>query len=156
MADCKRWCVWVGIFLIIGGCQIKPPGTTVSQGEQVFKDSCAGCHDTPELTRAISQEAMEAMQANDIFVSLERGPMSFQGMLIQREQRIAVAEYLGKGKVAQEEVNRNLLPPSGYCKAQASSLKFQDRESGWNGWGAKIPGRAARRRRASVPRISED
>ena len=86
------------ILLLAAGCQVKKPETTASVGEEVFNYSCAGCHDTPELTRAIPKSAMEVMQANDIFVSLERGPMSFQGLLIRREQRIAVAENLGKLK----------------------------------------------------------
>jgi len=124
--------------LLVAACQVKNPETSVSVGEEVFNTSCAGCHDTPELTRAIPKAAMEVLKANDIFVSLERGPMSFQGMLIRREQRIAVAEYLGQGKVAPQEVERNLLPPTGYCTGTAPPLTFHGRESGWNGWGADL------------------
>lgn len=116
----------------------------------MFNTSCAGCHDTPELTRAIPKAAMEVMNANDIFVSLERGPMSFQGMLIRREQRIAVAEYLGKGKVAADELNRKLLPPTGYCSGKTAPLRFQGREVAWNGWGADLGNSRARNAAAGI------
>lgn len=154
MAYFKWLSMGIGILLIIAGCQVKQTETTASQGEQVFNTSCAGCHDTPELTRAIPKAAMEAMNSNDIFVSLERGPMSFQGMLIQREQRIAVAEYLGKGKIALEEVDRKLLPPTGYCSDKAQPLRFQERDSGWNGWGADLEN--SRSRSAAAAGITAD
>ena len=134
----NRWCVGITLLLLIAGCEVKNPQASAALGEQVFNDACAGCHDTPELTRATPKAAMEALQANAIFVSLERGPMSFQGMLIRREQRIAVAEYLGQGKVAPEEVERKLLPPTGYCTGTAPPLTFHGRETGWNGWGADL------------------
>ena len=130
--------VVVLVTLLIAACQVKKPEADAATGEHVFNASCAGCHDAPELTRAIPKAAMEVMQANDIFVSLERGPMSFQGLLIRREQRIAVAEYLGKGKVALDEIDRKLLPPAGYCKGETAPLRFQGRETGWNGWGADL------------------
>ncbi len=95
-------------------------------GEAVYQKKCSGCHEQTS-DRIPRREALQKMPSERILRALDTGAMMAIGFTISRDDRIAVAEYLGtKEKVAGP-------PLSAYCKDRsvkiAASPKFV-----WNGW----------------------
>ena len=95
-------------------------------GKAVYEKKCAGCHEQTS-DRIPRREALQKMPSQRILRALDTGAMMAIAFTISRDDRIAVAEYLGtKEQVAGP-------PPSAYCADRsvkiAASPKFV-----WNGW----------------------
>ena len=121
----------------ISGCIPAKSGAALSSGEEIYNSTCSGCHDSPEQTRAPAKGLLTTLEAEAILGNLEGGTMVPQGLLLTREQRIAVAEYLGTGKVGDAD-SSIFLPTAGYCNKAGSAITYHDRGTDWNGWGADL------------------
>ena len=95
-------------------------------GEAIYVARCAGCHDAPE-TRAPSKATLAQMSSARILRSIDFGVMMSVTYMLDREQRVAVADYLG---VASEE---RALPDAAYCDDRSVAIPSAPR-SAWNGW----------------------
>jgi polyvinyl alcohol dehydrogenase (cytochrome) len=125
------------LLLLFIGCAAAAADQAAPQGEAVYQAACAGCHETTELTRAPPRDSLESLPPETVLAALETGVMTSQGFIMSREERIAVAEYLGGGKIADTGDNV-FLPPSGYCEDRGAPPDFSDARSAWRVWGADV------------------
>jgi polyvinyl alcohol dehydrogenase (cytochrome) len=100
-------------------------GASVS-GADVYQKRCAACHDQPG-SRAPSKDALQKLSAARILRTLDFGLMMAVAYPLNREERVAVAGYLG---TATEETK---LPASAYCSANVQILSGPANDA-WAGW----------------------
>ena len=99
------------------------PGATLSvsaqspSGEEVFKQSCASCHNGAADSRAPSPEALKARTPQAVIESLMTGAMRPQGSRLSGPERRAVAEFV-TGKIVGGDVTG---AESGRCAATGTS-----------------------------------
>ena len=96
-------------------------------GEAVFKRRCAACHEKPADGRTPSVDALKAMTSTRILRTLDFGAMMTIAYQLRRDEREAVASFLGKpGGDA---------PPraSAFCRDRSVTLDMGSGPS-WNGW----------------------
>src|SRR5580704_1646361 len=86
----------VSALLIAGWFPRRANADTVS-GEAVYREYCASCHDHP-APRIPPRSALQALSAARILRTLDGGVMMRIAYGLQRNQREAVANYLGKAK----------------------------------------------------------
>ena len=154
--------VAVSFLVVVLGACTGATGTgadSASLGQRTYDNTCAGCHDAPEISRAPSRTALESLPADAILGSLETGTMAAQGFHLSREEREAVAEYLGTGKVT--EVDASVyVPAAGYCTDPGSAAPATGNAADWSRWGADLANTRFRSTQASglapdtVPRLT--
>jgi polyvinyl alcohol dehydrogenase (cytochrome) len=99
--------------------------TGAPSGEEVYKKRCSGCHDQVN-DRVPPREALQKMPASRIVRALDSGAMMAIAFTINRDDRIAVASYLGtKAEIPGP-------PASAYCSDR--TVKLSADPIGWNGW----------------------
>lgn len=93
-------------------------------GEEVYKKRCAGCHSNPDA-RTPNQDALRRLTVSRILKTLDFGVMMTVAYVMKRDEREAVAAYLGRpGEDAPPK-------PEAFCSDRAVSLA---NAQGWNGW----------------------
>src|ERR1700759_5190217 len=95
-------------------------------GEAVYRENCASCHDHP-APRVPPRSALQALSAARILRTLDAGVMMRVAYALQRHQREAVANYLGKA------ADDTAPPASAFCTDKKFSLSDNDQPS-WTGW----------------------
>ena len=99
---------------------------TVS-GAGVYQQRCAQCHENAAANRAPSRDALQKMPASRILRTLDFGLMMGVAYPLTREERTAVANYLGtKGPEPGP-------PPAAFCSAEQHPLSAES-AGNWNGW----------------------
>ena len=99
---------------------------TVS-GAGVYQQRCAQCHENAAANRAPSRDALQKMPASRILRTLDFGLMMGVAYPLTREERTAVANYLGtKGPEPGP-------PPAAFCSAGRNPLSAES-AGNWNGW----------------------
>jgi polyvinyl alcohol dehydrogenase (cytochrome) len=95
-------------------------------GEAVYQKRCAACHE--QVTARIPpREALQKMPAARILRALDAGAMMAIAFTIPRDERIAVASWLGTNAQAAGP------PAAAFCADR--SVKLADTaKSAWNGW----------------------
>jgi mono/diheme cytochrome c family protein len=66
-----------------------------ADGEEVYEQQCAACHDG-DSPRVPKRDALERLTAERIRRTLDFGTMLSVGNLLNRAERQAVAEFLGR------------------------------------------------------------
>ena len=105
-------------------------------GERVYRERCAGCHDqaTPRIP---PRTALQQMPAAKILRVLDFGVMMSVSYPMRRDEREAVAKYLGT------DAGEPAPPPSAFCSDRAVRLKPDATAATttggpatptWNGW----------------------
>jgi polyvinyl alcohol dehydrogenase (cytochrome) len=102
---------------------------SAQEGSRVFISSCLQCHDPNSESRAPAPAVLGEMPWQAILTALETGAMKTQGDGISRDERVAVARYLGK------EGPTEPVEMSGFCSADR---KPSTTDKAWNGWGADL------------------
>ena len=97
-------------------------------GEQVYKESCAQCHDTG-ADRTPPRAFLTMLTRESIVRSLDSGVMAQQGRPLSREARTAVAAFLTR-RTARD--NDRFLA-TGAC--EASTAQYPKPGPSWNRWG---------------------
>jgi polyvinyl alcohol dehydrogenase (cytochrome) len=97
-----------------------------SSGEAVYQSHCAVCHEQVN-ERIPPREALQKMSAARILRALDAGPMMAVAFTISREDRIAVASYLGTNAPVEGP------PPAAFCADRKVMLPAAPKTS-WNGW----------------------
>jgi polyvinyl alcohol dehydrogenase (cytochrome) len=100
--------------------------TPAVNGEAVFGKYCATCHDHPD-GRIPPREALKAMSPQRILRTLDFGLMMSIAYPIKREDRMAVANFLGGG------ADESTIPQNAYCKADRPVFPGPV-QAVWNGW----------------------
>src|SRR3984885_6281201 len=103
-----------------------PARAQAPAGEAIYKQRCSPCHDQPG-SRIPPREALQKMTAVRILRAMNAGAMMTVAYPLRREEREAVANYLG---IAGPEPGPK---PEAFCKERAISLKPAPAIS-WNGW----------------------
>jgi polyvinyl alcohol dehydrogenase (cytochrome) len=127
------------------------PSSAQVSGESIYRERCATCHEqvSPHIP---PRSALQDMSASRILRSLDFGAMMTIAYPLRREERVAVANFLGRSG------GDPVPPPSAFCANR--SIKIPSRPlSTWNGWspdGANTrfqEGRAAGMTSDDVPRL---
>ena len=95
-------------------------------GETVYRQACAGCHDrlSPRIPPRI---ALEQMSAARILRALDFGVMMTVAYPLRRDEREAVAKFLGRG------AGEPAPPASAFCADRRVTLEASSK-SAWIGW----------------------
>jgi polyvinyl alcohol dehydrogenase (cytochrome) len=101
-------------------------GAQAPSGELVYGEHCALCHEQVD-ERIPHRSALQQMPAARIVRALDAGAMLAIAMSMNRDERLAVAEYLGTDAPDGE------LPAAAYCADRSVTLAASSRPS-WNGW----------------------
>ena len=119
--------IWIGLSgsMVIAWLAVWPAAQAPS-GEAVYRERCAGCH---ELTtpRVPPRAALQRMPAARILRALDFGVMMSVAYPLRRDEREAVALYLGSG--AADPVPS----PAAYCADRSVRIETRPRAQ-WNGW----------------------
>jgi len=110
-------------------------------GADVYAQYCASCHEQTEA-RIVSREALERMSPARILRTLDFGAMMTIAYPLRRDERLAVASYLGKG------ADESQLPASAYCAADRAILAGTGQGS-WRGFSAAAENRRFQDARAA-------
>jgi polyvinyl alcohol dehydrogenase (cytochrome) len=106
------------------------PCAAAVSGEAIYQKRCAACHDNG-IERAPAREALKQLSVARILRTLDFGVMINVAYVLNREEREAVANYLG---VQRTDVP---VPPQAYC--QDRTVNIGDLPSPvWNGWGPDL------------------
>jgi polyvinyl alcohol dehydrogenase (cytochrome) len=102
------------------------PASAQPSGEAVYRERCAGCHDqvTP---RVPPRDALQKLPATRILRTLDFGVMMNIAYPLKRDEREAVAKYLGTTAADAEP------PPSAYCSDRTVKIVARPARQ-WNGW----------------------
>ena len=120
-------------------------GAAVS-GEAVYQKRCSGCHEQVN-ERIPHREALQKMPSARILRALDSGAMMAIAFTISREDRVAVASWLGTNEPVSGP------PPSAFCSDRTVRLSDNSKLS-WNGWS---PGSSnARFQSGDVARLTVD
>jgi polyvinyl alcohol dehydrogenase (cytochrome) len=95
-------------------------------GADVYQKRCASCHDQAG-SRAPSRDALQKLSAARILRTLDFGLMMAVAYPIKREERDAVANFLGT------KAEETPLPASAFCSANISILSGSTNDT-WAGW----------------------
>src|SRR5581483_947718 len=95
-------------------------------GEAVYRQRCAGCHEQAN-PRIPARSALSRMPATRILSTLDFGVMMTVAYPMSRDERAAVAAYLGTTAQAVS------FPASAYCTDRSAAIAAKPRFS-WNGW----------------------
>jgi polyvinyl alcohol dehydrogenase (cytochrome) len=98
-------------------------------GSYLFHSHCASCHAPFNAMRAPWPTTVRLMLQPAILTALETGKMQAVGSGMSNEQRIAVANYLGRAQTAQKDAPAN---PCGTGSQPMSTSPL------WNGWGVDL------------------
>ena len=98
-------------------------------GEAIYKQRCAGCHDSGTGGRAPSRAALQQLTSERILRTLDFGLMMSIAYPMKRPEREAVAKFLGRA-------DREPGPQaSSLCASTMKPMSGTD-ASNWNGWSA--------------------
>ena len=105
-------------------CAAAPAHAQVSpvSGEAVYKTHCSSCHDQVS-PRVPPRDALRRMPATRILRTLDFGVMMAVAYPIRREERLAVAAFLGTKEAEAapptralwSDVRKITSPPGGHC-----------------------------------------
>jgi polyvinyl alcohol dehydrogenase (cytochrome) len=110
-----------GLFVAIVSASAQAPS-----GEAIYKQRCAGCHDQAG-SRIPPREALQKMPAVRILRALNAGAMMTVAYPMRREEREAVAAYLGTPGAEPGP------KPEAFCKERAAPWRSTAKYF-WNGW----------------------
>jgi polyvinyl alcohol dehydrogenase (cytochrome) len=102
------------------------PLFAVANGEEVYKRICQNCHEAGDA-RAPGRQELQTMSAARIVRTLDFGIMMSVTSMLTREERHAVAGYLGA-----PEDNKQ-IPATAYCADRAVKVPAKPNVV-WNGW----------------------
>ena len=106
-----------------------PVGAAVS-GEAVYQKRCASCHDGAS-DRTPPRDALKQLSVARILRTLDFGVMINIAYVLTREEREAVANYLG---VQRPDAP---VPAQAYCADRAVNISTAPNPT-WNGWGPDL------------------
>ena len=95
-------------------------------GEAVYKQRCAGCHEQTN-PRVPPRTALNQLPVERILRALDFGAMMTVAYPMSRDERQAVAAYLGTS------VPAIAYPPNAYCSDRRAVVSDRPKSS-WNGW----------------------
>ena len=116
------------IGFLCGSAWLLSPSASSAQtpGQAVYRERCAGCHELVSA-RIPPRSALEKMPAARILRALDFGVMMNIAYPLRRDEREAVATYLGSGASDPTPL------PAAYCADRTVKIASRPK-SQWNGW----------------------
>src|SRR5437016_13894323 len=102
------------------------PTYAAVSGEAVYQRRCAMCHDSAS-ERTPPRDALKQLSVSRIMRTLDFGVMINVAYVLTREEREAVASYLG---VQRPDAP---VPPQAYCADRKVNIGSSPSPA-WNGW----------------------
>ena len=143
---CHALCLRLGLFLL--PCAVF--GASPS-GEAVYQKRCSGCHEQTS-PRIPHREALQKMPSTRILRALDSGAMMSIAFTMSREDRIAVASYLGTDAAVPGPL------ASAFCPDRSVKLAAAPKVA-WNGWSpgsSNAPGRGSRALHLPICRLTAE
>ena len=112
--------------VVVGALAATASAQSVS-GEAVYQRRCAACHDKPADGRTPGRETLQAMTATRILRTLDFGAMMTIAYQLRRDEREAVAAFLGKSG------GEAPPPAAAFCRDRSVTLNVGSAPV-WNGW----------------------
>ena len=106
------------------------PAFAAVSGEAVYQRRCASCHDSAG-ERTPPRDALKQLSVARILRTLDFGVMINIAYVLNREEREAVANYLG---VQRPDAP---VPPQAYCSDRTVNIGAAPSPA-WNGWGPDL------------------
>ena len=126
----RMWQVGVGRWTLIALVLVAVSTPAVAQtpsGEAIYQRRCAGCHERPADGRTPSRDTLQAMTSTRIVRTLDFGAMMTIAYQLNRAERDAVAQFLGKP-------GGDPMPrPEAFCSDRTVSIDVGASPI-WNGW----------------------
>ena len=119
-------CVCLTIFLLSEISVFAAPQANPVSGPEVYQKRCASCHDQVG-SRVPTRETLQKMPAKRILRALDFGLMMGVAGPMKREEREAVASFLGTGAAEATPL------ASAFCAA-GSQVMSGPAKGNWNGW----------------------
>ncbi len=119
------------LFLILISLFTLASPSFAQDGEALYQQFCAGCHDNP-IDRAPSRAALLEYNANAIYHAMTAGIMGPQSASLNAEQRILLAEHLSGGLY-----NRDMQEAIADCAEPIAEINLEA-AGNWNGWGGGL------------------
>jgi polyvinyl alcohol dehydrogenase (cytochrome) len=142
-----RWIRSCAAFLGLAAlASLLTPVLTAATGEEVYTKRCSGCHDQTN-PRIPPRDSLKRMPASRILKVLDFGVMMQVAYQMTREEREAVAKFLGTGAA------ETALPAEAFCKDRKVSINDKSKFI-WNGWSPR--GDNARFQTADVAGLTID
>jgi polyvinyl alcohol dehydrogenase (cytochrome) len=106
------------------------PCAAAVSGEAVYQRRCASCHDSASES-APPRDALKQLSVARILRTLDFGVMVNMANILNREEREAVASYLGVERPEEP------MPAQAYCADRTVSIGASPSPI-WNGWGPDL------------------
>ncbi len=119
-------CVWLTIFFLSEISVFAAPQATSVSGPEVYQKRCASCHDQAD-SRVPTRVTLQKMPAKRILRALDFGLMMGVAGPMKREEREAVASFLGTGAAEAGPL------ASAFCATGFRVMSGAARGN-WNGW----------------------
>jgi polyvinyl alcohol dehydrogenase (cytochrome) len=119
-------CAGLSIFFVSETSVFAAPQTATVSGLEVYQKRCASCHDQAG-SRAPTREVLQKLPASRILRTLDFGLMMSIAYPMKREEREAVASFLGTS------ATEAAPPASAFCGAGFRPLSGPAKGN-WNGW----------------------
>ena len=97
-------------------------------GEALYKQRCASCHEGKPLPRMPSRQELAARTPESIYQAMFAGAMVPQSAGLSTEEGRAIARY-----IAGKEFGQRATSVPGRCTGSPGPLRMADTD--WNGWG---------------------
>src|SRR5437588_156330 len=99
-------------------------------GEALYKQRCATCHDGKPQPRMPSRQELSAQTAESVYRAMFGGVMNSMASALSADEGRAVARFVTGKEFASGAV------AAGKCAAAPSAVNIA--ESDWNGWGTDL------------------
>jgi polyvinyl alcohol dehydrogenase (cytochrome) len=133
-------------FLLLPLAMLSAPLFAATSGEEIYQNRCARCHEQSN-DRIPPRDALQKMPSARILRALDAGPMMAVAFTMSREDRMAVASYLGTSAPVEGP------PPTAFCADRTVKIAAKPKTV-WNGWSPGIEN--ARFQSASDAGLSTD
>ena len=114
----------LGAVIGLAGCAWRRPASPID-GAALFNKKCMSCHQPGNDMRAPMPDMLHQMTATSIMAALDTGRMKWEARFLSRQQKTAVAEYLGIRDAPK-------MAATGLC---ARDLDPPANPPAWSGWG---------------------
>jgi polyvinyl alcohol dehydrogenase (cytochrome) len=106
------------------------PASAAVSGEAVYQKRCASCHDGAS-ERAPTRDALKQLSVARVLRTLDFGVMINVAYVLSREEREAVARFLGVDRPDAP------VPPQAYCEDRTVNIGASPNPA-WKGWGPDL------------------
>jgi polyvinyl alcohol dehydrogenase (cytochrome) len=146
------------VFLCLLAPAIAAAQPQAPDGEAVYKQHCAGCHEGT-MPRMPSRAKLRLLTPEHVETALSSFTMRRQGTPLRSAERRAVAEFVTGRAAGSYRAPLDAIARSAYCGADGSASQDPLAGLAWNGWGADLrntrfqPAAAAGLAASDVPRL---